>query len=264
MSDSIRVANRNGICEISLDRPNTHNAFDDGLISELTAALQAANNDASIWGVVLTGEGKTFSAGADANWMRSMASASELENRNDSLRLAELMRTLNFLPKPTVARVNGSAYGGGVGLIACCDIAIGIDDAKFSLSEAKLGLVPAVISPYVVAAIGVRHARRLFVSAEIIDGEEAFRIGLLHKAVSRSELDNAVAHTLHHLRKCGAHAQAEAKALALRVAGLTREESLRIDIENAALIARLRVSEEGQEGLTAFLEKRPPRWISEG
>ena len=147
MTETIRVSNRSGICEISLDRPNTHNAFDNVLISELTAALKAADNDASIWGVVLTGEGKTFSAGADANWMRSLANASELENRDDSLRLAELMRTLNFLPKPTVARVNGSAYGGGVGLIACCDIAIGIEDAKFSLSEAKLGLVPAVISP---------------------------------------------------------------------------------------------------------------------
>ncbi|MGB0132241.1 enoyl-CoA hydratase-related protein [Dokdonella sp.] len=264
MTETIRVSNRSGICEISLDRPGTHNAFDDRLISELTEALKSATQDGSVWGVVLTGEGKTFSAGADANWMRSMASASELENRNDSLRLAELMRTLNFLPKPTVARVNGSAYGGGVGLIACCDIAIGIEDAKFSLSEAKLGLVPAVISPYVIAAIGLRQARRLFVSAEIINGEEALRIGLLHKAVSRSDLDDAVAHTLHYLRKCGAHAQAEAKALALRVAGFTREDALRIDVENAALIARLRVSDEGQEGLTAFLEKRPPRWISEG
>lgn len=264
MTESIRVSNQSGICEISLDRPGTHNAFDDKLIRELTDALEAAQHDASVWAVVLTGEGKTFSAGADAHWMRSMAGASELENRNDSLRLAQLMRTLNFLPKPTVAKVNGSAYGGGVGLIACCDFAIGIEDAKFSLSEAKLGLVPAVISPYVIAAIGLRQARRLFVSAEIFNGEEAFRIGLLHQVVSRSDLDDAVAHTLHYLRKCGAQAQAEAKALALRVAGITRESAEKIDEQNAALIARLRVSEEGQEGLTAFLEKRPPRWMSDG
>lgn len=264
MTESIRVSNKNGICEISLNRPETHNAFDDKLIKELTDALKAATNDGSVWGVVLTGEGKTFSAGADANWMRSLANASELENREDALRLAELMRTLNFLPKPTVARVNGSAYGGGIGLIACCDIAIGIEDAKFSLSEAKLGLVPAVISPYVIGAIGLRQARRLFVSGEIISGEEAFQIGLLHRAFPRSDLDDAVARALHYLQKCGPYAQAEAKALALRIAGYTREKALHLDIENAALIARLRVSDEGQEGLTAFLEKRPPRWIGEG
>lgn len=263
MTDNLLITDRNGIREISLNRPSVHNAFDDQLIADLTAAIEATNDDGSIWGLVLSGQGSTFSAGADVNWMREMASASEAENREDSLRLARLMRTLNFLPKPTIAKVNGSAYGGGIGLIACCDIAIGVEGAKFSLSEVKLGLVPAVISPYVVAAIGPRQARKLFISAEVFDADEAHRIDLLHQVVSRSELDDAVARSLHFLRKCGAQAQAEAKALALRIAGLTRESAEKLDTENAALIARLRVSDEGQEGLSAFLDKRPPSWNAE-
>ncbi len=263
MTDNLLITDRNGIREISLNRPSVHNAFDDQLIADLTAAIEATDADGSIWGLVLSGQGSTFSAGADANWMRAMAGASEAENRVDSLHLARLMRTLNFLPKPTIAKVNGSAYGGGIGLIACCDIAIGVEGAKFSLSEAKLGLVPAVISPYVVAAIGPRQARKLFISAEVFDADEAHRIDLLHQVVSRSGLDDAVSRSLHFLRKCGAQAQAEAKALALRIAGITREGAEKLDLENAALIARLRVSEEGQEGLTAFLEKRPPSWNAE-
>lgn len=263
MTDAVRITDRNGIREISLNRPAVHNAFDDQLIAELTSAIDATGDDATIGCLVLTGEGSTFSAGADANWMRAMSAASEDENREDSLRLARLMRTLNFLPKPTIAKVNGSAYGGGIGLIACCDIAIGVEGAKFSLSEAKLGLVPAVISPYVIAAIGLRQARKLFVSAEVFDADEARRIDLLHEVVSRTALDEAVARSLHFLRKCGGQAKAEAKALALRVAGITRESAERLDAENAALIARLRVSTEGQEGLSAFLDKRPPRWAVE-
>lgn len=264
MTDALHITSRKGICEIRLNRPSVHNAFDDALIAELTRALESAGRDASVWGVVLSGEGSTFSAGADLNWMRAMASASEEENRQDSLRLAYLMRTLNFLPKPTLARVNGSAYGGGIGLVACCDIAIGVESAKFSLSEAKLGLVPAVISPYVIAAIGLRQARRLFVSAEIFDAHEAMRIGLLHHCVDAGALDEAVDRNLHFLRKCGPRAQAEAKQLAMRVSGINPEDAALQDAANADLIARLRVSDEGQEGLTAFLDKRPPRWVSQG
>ena len=262
MTSSLLVTDNNGIREISLNRPSVHNAFDDRLIAELTSAIAETGEDDSIWALVLSGQGSTFSAGADANWMRAMAGASESANREDSLRLARLMRTLNFLPKPTIAKVNGSAYGGGIGLIACCDVAIGVEGAKFSLSEAKLGLVPAVISPYVVAAVGPRHARKLFISAEVFDAEEALRINLLHQLVAPSQLTDAVSRSLHFLSKCGAHAQAEAKALALRIAGITRESAEQLDQENAALIARLRVSDEGQEGLSAFLDKRPPRWIS--
>lgn len=258
---SVRVDRCGGTVTVSLARPQVHNAFDDELIAELTEALESLERDDSVRAVVLTGEGKTFSAGADLNWMRGMAKASEEENREDSLRLAKLMRTLNFLSKPTIARVNGSAYGGGVGLVACCDIAIGTHDAKFSLSEVKLGLVPAVISPYVVASIGPTYARQLFLTAEVFDGTEAERIGLLHRCVAAEMLDEAVDRQLHWLSKGGPEAQREAKALALRMAGHTREDAERRDAGNAALIARLRVSPEGQEGLGAFLEKRPANWV---
>jgi methylglutaconyl-CoA hydratase len=259
-ADSIQIGRAGGIARLSLNRPSVHNAFDDALIAALTDALLALDADPAVRAVVLTGIGSTFSAGADLNWMRSMATASEDANRADSLRLATLMRTLNFLSKPTVARVNGSAYGGGVGLVACCDLAIGVDGAKFSLSEVKLGLVPAVISPYVVAAIGARHARRLFVSGEVFEAAEAARIGLLHQCVAPGELDDAVDRALHFLGKGGPVAQAEAKRLALRMAGETSETAEARDAENAALIARLRVSPEGQEGLVAFLAKRAPSW----
>src|SRR5512141_1220753 len=162
MSDLLDIAIVHRVARIALNRPGVHNAFDDALIAELTDVLAKFDRDAQLRAVVLTGNGTTFSAGADLNWMRGMAAASEEANRADSERLATLMRTLNFLSKPTIARVNGAAYGGGVGLVACCDIAIGVEGAKFSLSEVKLGLVPAVIAPYVIAAIGARQARRLF------------------------------------------------------------------------------------------------------
>jgi methylglutaconyl-CoA hydratase len=260
MTESVQIARTGGIARVTLDRPGVHNAFDDTLVAGLTAALERLDADPAVRAVVLTGAGSTFSAGADLNWMRSMAGASEDANRADSLRLARLMRTLNFLSKPTLARVNGSAYGGGVGLVACCDVAIGIEGAKFSLSEVKLGLVPAVISPYVVAAMGGRHARRLFLSGEVFDAAEARRIGLLHDAVPGGELDEAVDRALHWLGKGGPCAQAEAKRLALRMAGETPEAAEARDADNAALIARLRVSAEGQEGLGAFLAKRAPAW----
>jgi methylglutaconyl-CoA hydratase len=259
--DTIRIDRKNGTARISLARGSVHNAFDDVLIAELTVALEQLDADDGVRAVVLTGEGSTFSAGADLGWMRRMAQASEAENREDSLKLAKLMRTLNFLSKPTIARVNGSAYGGGVGLVACCDYAVGAEGAKFSLSEVKLGLVPAVISPYVVAAIGPRHARRLFTGAEVVEAPEAMAIGLLHTLAPIAELDAVVDRALHFWAKGGPVAQREAKQLALRMSGMTRESAERVDTENAALIARLRVSPEGQEGLTAFLDKRPPNWI---
>lgn len=262
MSDSVLVTVVGKVAAISLNRANVHNAFDDVLIADLTAALVDAERNSAVRAVVLTGTGASFSAGADLNWMRGMASASEADNRADSLRLASLMRTLNFLSKPTIARVNGSAYGGGVGLVACCDLAIGVDNAKFSLSEVKLGLVPAVISPYVIAAIGVRHARRLFISGEVFDAAMAARIGLLHETVAPDQLDEAIDRALHFLAKGGPIAQDEAKRLALRVGGMTRESAERADAENAELIARLRVSEEGQLGLAAFLDKRAPDWVN--
>jgi methylglutaconyl-CoA hydratase len=263
MSDSVLVTRTGSVAEIRLHRPTVHNAFDDRLIADLTAALLDCELDANVRCVVLTGAGTSFSAGADLNWMRGMAKASEAENQDDALRLAALMRTLNFLEKPTIAKVNGAAYGGGVGLVACCDIAIGAESAKFSLSEVKLGLVPAVISPYVVAAIGLRQARRYFVGGEVFDAATAARIGLLHESVAADQLDAAVDRAVHFLGKGGPLAQGEAKQLALRVAGVTRESAERIDGGNARLIAHMRVSDEGQRGLAAFLDKRAPDWVKE-
>lgn len=260
MAQPLSFAQHGDVAELTLDRPDVHNAFDNVLITELTETLQRLDTDTSIRAVILTGRGHTFSAGADLHWMRSMIGASAEANREDSLHLAKLMRTLNFLSKPTVARVNGSAYGGGVGLLTCCDIAIGVEGAKFALTEVKLGLVPAVISPYVLAAIGVRQARRLFLSGEIIDATEAARIGLLHQVVAGDELDAAIDRQLHWLHKGGPIAQHVAKRLAIGVAGSTPETAARIDAANAKLIAQLRVSEEGQEGLSAFLDKHPPHW----
>ncbi len=263
MTDSVLCERRSATAWLTLNRPQVHNAFDDTLIAALTDALESVDADPAVLRVVLTGNGSCFSAGADLNWMRGMAGASEEENLADSLRLAKLMRTLQFLSKPTVARVNGAAYGGGVGLVACCDIAIGVDTAKFALSEVKLGLVPAVISPYVVAAIGLREARRLFITGEVFEADTAARIGLLHDVAGGSELDEAIERQLYLLAKAGPQAQREAKQLALRVGGSDAAQAERIDAANAALIARLRTSDEGQHGLSAFLDKRAPRWVSQ-
>ncbi len=262
MTDSILSERRGATAWLSLNRPQIHNAFDDTLIAALTSALAQAEADPAVRCVVLSGNGSCFSAGADLNWMRAMATASEQENREDSLRLARLMRSLQFLSKPTIARVNGAAYGGGVGLVACCDIAIGVDSAKFALSEVKLGLVPAVISPYVIAAIGLREARRLFITGEVFDAPTAVRIGLLHAVVPAGELDAAIERQLHLLAKAGPQAQYQAKQLALRIGGADPREAERIDSANAELIARLRVSPEGQHGLAAFLDKRAPAWAA--
>ena len=249
-----------GVLHLQLNRPELHNAFDAALIAGLTEALQQAGDNASVRVVVLEGAGASFSAGADLNWMRGMAAASEAENREDALALARLMRTLDELPKPTIARVHGAAFGGGVGLIACCDIAIGVADARFGLTESKLGLLPAVISPYVIAAIGARQARRWFATAEMFSAETACAMGLLHEVVAAAELDAAVQRQTDLLLKAGPHAAAGAKRLVARVVSVPDRDAL--DADNAALIARLRVSEEGQEGLAAFLGKRAPAWIA--
>ena len=248
----------NGAAHVRLSRPALHNAFDAGLIAALTAALAAAGSDPAVRVVVLEAEGASFSAGADLNWMRGMAAASEAENREDALALARLMRTLDELPKPTIARVQGAAFGGGVGLVACCDIANGVPEAKFGLTESRLGLLPAVISPYVMAAIGARQARRWFATAETFDADTALRIGLLHAVVPPSELDAAVQEQVALLRKAGPSASGSAKALIRRVSA--GGDAAAIDEANARLIATLRTSEEGQEGIGAFLEKRRAHW----
>ncbi len=246
------------VAHLRLNRPDLHNAFDAMLIAALTGALEAAAAQDEVRVVVIEGEGASFSAGADLNWMRGMAAAGEAANREDALALARLMRTLDELPKPTIARVHGAAFGGGVGLVACCDIAIAAPEARFGLTESKLGLLPAVISPYVIQAMGARQARRWFATAEWFDAAAALRLGLVHEVVPAEQLDAAVERQIALLLKAGPHAAAHAKALVRRVAG--ERDGARLDADNAALIAALRVSAEGQEGLSAFLDKRKPAW----
>lgn len=258
MSHTLEQLREGDVLRLRLNRPALHNAFDAELIAGLTAALRTAGADNRIRVVVLEGAGASFSAGADLNWMRGMAAASEAENRDDSLALALLMRTLDQLPKPTIARVQGPAFGGGVGLVACCDIAIGVPEAKFGLTESRLGLLPAVISPYVIHAIGARQARRWFATAEIFNAGTALQIGLLHQVVAADQLDAAIQHQIDLLLKAGPRAAASAKSLVARVLATPDGEAL--DRANATLIAHLRVSPEGQEGLSAFLDKRMPSW----
>lgn len=252
-----------GVATLTLDRPEKHNAFDDGMVAELTQSLTQLNGDDNVRVVILTGAGKSFSAGADLNWMRSMAGFSEQQNRDDSLALAELMAVLDGLSKPTIARVNGAVFGGGVGLVACCDIAIGTPFAKMALTEVKLGLVPAVIAPYVVRAIGPRQARRYFQTAEVMPPETALAIGLLHEVASPEDLDERVEGCIRALLQAGPEALAAAKKLVEMTDATGAEEREALKRETAALIARLRVSAEGQEGLSAFLEKRKPAWVGE-
>ena len=258
MSHPLLNLREGAVARLRMNRPDVHNAFDAVLIAALTGALEAVGHDDGVRVVVLEGEGPSFSAGADLHWMRGMAAASEADNRADALALARLMRTLDELPKTTIARVHGAAFGGGVGLVACCDIAIAIQDAKFGLSESKLGLLPAVISPYVIEAIGARQARRWFASGETFDAAQALQMGLLHQVVHATALDSAVQRQVDLLLKAGPSAAAQAKTLVRRV--VSQHDRDRLDADNAALIAGLRVSTEGQEGLAAFLDKRTPLW----
>ncbi|MFQ5938335.1 MAG: enoyl-CoA hydratase-related protein, partial [Acidiferrobacterales bacterium] len=219
--------------------------------------LKAIEADAATRVVVLTGAGKIFSSGADLEWMRAMANYDQETNRQDALRLAELMEVLNSLPKPTIACVNGSAFAGAVGLIACCDIAVANKQAEFALTEVRLGLAPAVISLYVMAAIGERQARRLFLSAERITATEAHRIGLVHEVASTDTLQESVERQVNYLLKAGPEALAACKRLVVK---RTPREVVE---ETVDMIAQLRASPEGQEGMAAFFEKRKPKWVQD-
>ena len=248
----------NGVATLTLNRPEVHNAFDDHLIVQLTHKLRELDHHASVRVVVLAAGGKSFSAGADLNWMKRIARYSEAENIRDAVALAGLMRALNTMTKPTIARVQGSAFGGGVGLVACCDIAIAGSAALFSLSEVRLGLIPAVISPYVIAAMGERNARRYFLTAERFDAQEALRVGLVHSVVTDGELDAAVSRIVGELLNGGPKAIAASKELIAHVIGRPIDHVLAE--ETATRIAQIRVSPEGQEGIAAFLDKRAAAW----
>ncbi len=251
-----------GVLTLSMNRPEVHNAFDANMIQELTSALLKADETNEVRLVVITGMGASFSAGADLNWMRSLVNASQEENERDALQLAKLMRTLNYLSKPTIARINGNAFGGGLGLIAACDITIAAEQASFGLTEAHLGLAPAVISPYVIRNIGERNARRYFLSAERFNSQRAKEIGLIQQCVAADELDNAVSQVIKLVLKGGPEAVVTCKELIFAIVGHNQETQLAIDDYTTKVIAGMRVMDEGQEGLAAFLEKRKPEWVS--
>lgn len=249
-----------GRATLTMNRPELHNAFNESFVAILTASLQRLEADPAVRLVMLAANGKSFSAGADLNDMRRMADNSREQNLADAKGIAELMRTLNAFAKPTIALVQGAAYGGGVGLTACCDIAIATTRATFCVSEVKLGLIPAVISPYVIAAIGPRAARRYFMTAEIITAGEAHRLGLVHEVVAdEQELAATADRVTSQLLKNGPTALAAAKKLIATVSGRFVDDALIAD--TAGLMADRRASAECREGLSAFLEKRPPGWM---
>ena len=260
MTESLAIERQGPVGLLTMNRPERHNAFDDVLIGQLTEAFRSMEAEDGIRVIVLSGAGKSFSAGADLNWMKRMAGFSIEENRRDAMGLAALMRTIAHMRKPTVARIQGAAYGGGVGLVACCDIAVATQSATFSLSEARLGLIPAVISPYVVAAIGERAARRYFLTAERFEAAEAWRLGLIHEITpDETTLDEKLGEIVDALIACSPAAQREAKDLIRAVAG--RPVTSELIQDTAERIAKVRASPEGREGVAAFLEKRRASWV---
>ena len=259
MADIIQTSiDERGAATVWLNRPEVHNAFNDELIAVLTAELQRIERDKAVRCVILEGRGKSFSAGADFNWMKKTVTYTEDENIRDAGTLANLLKTLHRLKKPTIAAVQGNAYGGGVGLVACCDIAFAADHVHFAFTETRLGLTPATISPYVVAAIGERHARRYFLTGESFTAQEACRIGLVHQVVKLPDLLSLVHQTVDTLIAGGPTAQKEVKKLVRLVARSELDDQL--IAETARRIAAIRVSPEGHEGMSAFLEKRMPAW----
>jgi methylglutaconyl-CoA hydratase len=256
------VEHKNGIAILTLNKPEINNAFDDEIISLLVMALDDCKLNDDVKVIQLRGAGKHFSAGADLNWMRRMATLDYSANREDAGQLARLMSTLYHLNKPTIAVIQGASYGGAVGLITCCDIAIATENSSFCLSEVKIGLAPAVISPYVVKAIGERQARRYFISGEVIDSQKAETINLIHESLPASEVESYVAKLSRQLLDNAPIAMGICKSLVQKVsnASLDSENDDNIHHYTRDLIAKVRVSDEGQEGLSAFLEKRKPSW----
>ena len=256
----LEVTKHGAVARLTLNRPELRNAFDDALISSLTRTFVEIGKDPSVRVMILAGNGPAFCAGADLNWMKRMAGYGYDENLADAGALAQMLATLDRLPKPTIARVHGPVFAGGTGLVAACDIAVGTPEAKFCLSEAKLGLSPATISPYVMRAMGEREARRYFLTAEVFDAAEAFRIGMLSLLVPADELDDSIDSLVKHLMAGGPEAHAKIKALIRAVAGRKPDDAL--VAETAKHIAEIRGSPEGKEGIAAFLEKRKAAWCS--
>ena len=256
----LEVTKQGGVARVTLNRPELRNAFDDALIGQLKKAFLDIQADPAVRVMILAGNGPAFCAGADLNWMKRMAGYDYEENLADATALAEMLAALDRLPKPTIARVHGPVFAGGTGLVAACDIAVGTPEAKFCLSEAKLGLSPATISPYVLRAMGERTARRYFLTAEVFDAQEALRIGMLSQLVPAEHLDATIDEILKHLLAGGPQAHGSIKTLIRSVAGRRPDDAL--VAETAQRIAEIRGSPEGREGIAAFLDKRKASWCS--
>jgi len=260
--ETLEIVRAGGVATIWMNRPDVHNAFNAQLIADLTAACIELDADNAVRAVVLAGRGKSFSAGADLNWMRAAGEASEAENFAGAMKLAGMLRTLAEMNKPTIARVHGAALGGGMGLASACDICIAGDKAVFATSEVKFGIIPSAISPYVIRAIGERQAYRYFQTAERINATRAAELGLAHEAVAAEALDAKVEEVVDALLQGGPKSQAAAKDLIRAVANRPVSDALVMD--TAGRIASLRATPEAKEGLAAFLDKRPAAWIAQG
>jgi methylglutaconyl-CoA hydratase len=260
MSYLLESIDDRGVATLTLNRPARRNAFDDDLVRNLTTAFRRAESNEAVRVVVLCGAGNCFCAGGDIEWMKRAAEQSCEENLADAISLAEMMQTLDRLSKPTIALVHGAVYGGGVGLVACCDIVIASEDASFCLSEVRLGIIPAVVAPYVARSIGVRQARRIFLTAEILSATKAAGIGLVHEVVKENEMEAASDRIVSELLLGAPGAQTEAKSLIALCYAHPLDQMLME--ETACRIAKARATAEGKEGLSAFLNKRRPAWLT--
>ena len=259
MTQALRIATANHVATVVLSRPDVRNAFNDEVIAELSQAFIQLGDDPQVRAIVLMAEGPAFCAGADLNWMRRMADYSREENEQDAEKLAFMLRTIYECPKPTIARVQGDVYAGGMGLVACCDMAVSVDTANYCLSEVKLGLIPATIGPYVIRAMGPRASHRYFLTAERFSAQQAQRIGFVHEVVPADQLDATVSTWVQALLAASPNAIKECKKLVQYVADrdITR---LLID-HTVKAIADIRASDEGKEGVQSFLNKRKPAWM---
>ncbi|MFY7906244.1 MAG: enoyl-CoA hydratase/isomerase family protein [Burkholderiaceae bacterium] len=256
---ALLVSTQGHVARITLNRPDVRNAFNDEVIAELTQAFTQVGQDPQVRAVVLAADGPAFCAGADLNWMRRMADYTRAENLADAGALAEMLRTIHSCLKPTIARVQGDVFAGGVGLVAACDMAVSVDTATYCLSEVKLGLIPATISPYVIRAMGARAAQRYFLTAERFSAAEAHRIGMVHEVVSADQLDAKVAELTQALVSASPNAVRSCKMLVNEVAG--RDIDAALIAKTVEGIADIRASAEGKEGVQSFLQKRKPAWL---
>jgi methylglutaconyl-CoA hydratase len=257
---TLTISREGKTATVTLNRPEVRNAFNETTIAELTQAFRELGDDADLRAIVLAANGTAFCAGADLNWMKKMAGYTHAENHADALQLAEMLRTIYLCPKPVVAKVQGDCYAGGMGLVAACDIIVAADEVNFCLSEVKLGLIPATISPYVIKAMGENASRRYFLTAERFGAREALRIGFAHDVVAADALDFKVGEIVKALLNNSPNAVREAKVLVREVAGQTVNDALLAD--TAERIAQIRASEQGREGVASFLENPTPWWIN--